>query len=163
LRKFGRSRPATNSMNFDGILMQNQRDTVSAKKRFEDARAIFRAIGNRLGVMNLCGHSPLRNPKNVGPDFQSRSTSRLWGLRATVQGKGSLPRGRIVAAIAMTPAPRSREKAARRSNPHVQAQSSRTSAWPRIPGIARNTHCLDNPVPRAPRRRCSSRGWLRFV
>jgi eukaryotic-like serine/threonine-protein kinase len=48
--KAGDRRGLARSINYDGILMENQGNAVAAKKRYEEALTIYREIGNKLGV-----------------------------------------------------------------------------------------------------------------
>ena len=48
--KAGDKRGLARSINYDGILMENQGNAVGAKKRYEEALDIYRQIGNKLGM-----------------------------------------------------------------------------------------------------------------
>lgn len=50
--KAGDQRGLAQSINFDGILKQDEGDSISAKSRYEEALRIYREIGNKLGVAN---------------------------------------------------------------------------------------------------------------
>lgn len=46
----GDRRGLARSINYEGILRQNQGDAVNAKKRYEEALGIYRELGNKMGV-----------------------------------------------------------------------------------------------------------------
>lgn len=50
--KAGDRRGLAQSINFDGILKQNEGDSIHAKRKYEQALSIYREIGNKLGMAN---------------------------------------------------------------------------------------------------------------
>jgi DNA-binding winged helix-turn-helix (wHTH) protein/tetratricopeptide (TPR) repeat protein len=50
--KAGDRRGLAQSINYEGILKQNEGDSITAKRKYEEALRIYREIGNKLGVAN---------------------------------------------------------------------------------------------------------------
>lgn len=50
--KAGDRRGLAQSINYEGILKQNEGDSITAKRKYEEALRLYREIGNKLGVAN---------------------------------------------------------------------------------------------------------------